>query len=162
MCSILARRIRFIYEDDDLVYWDHGTKYQVQGTRVKGHVTRVDAGCSSGKDAYPTYADAKRAYKLKNGTGQREKCIYKCSECGCWHFFTKNGKIRVKPYSRRPFMPVVEEPEIKPKTGNSVPNRYKKSLVHSVGLMNYYRQPHSGYTIGSLLESQYTRINPAQ
>ena len=153
MCSILARRIKFRYEDDALVYSDHGTKYRVYGTKVKNHIARVDAGCSSGKDAYPTYDDAKRAYRLKNGNGQREKAIYKCSECGCWHFFTKNGEIRrVQPYSRKPYMAIVSELKPVPKLNKPNPNKYRRSFEHSVSVINYYMQPHSGYTIESFLE----------
>lgn len=72
----------------------------VTGTRIPGNTTRIKVNCSSGKDAYPTYEDAMRAFRLKNGTGRREKRIYKCHECGFWHFTTNQATLKANSYSR--------------------------------------------------------------
>lgn len=72
----------------------------VLGSRIPGHTTRISVNCSSGKDAYPTYEAALKAFKLKNGKGRREKRIYKCHECGYWHFTTNQATLKAHSYSR--------------------------------------------------------------
>ena len=62
-----------------------------------------DLSCSSRKDVYRTYEDARKALKQRHGRRANEKDIYKCSECGYFHFTSKansNG-IKKKGYERR-------------------------------------------------------------
>lgn len=73
----------------------------VEGTRIHGENLTIDVCCSSGKDAYPSYDAALKALRMKSGRGQRTKRIYKCKECGCWHFTTNDGSVRKPhPYDR--------------------------------------------------------------
>ena len=61
-----------------------------------------DLSCSSRKDAYRTYEDARKALKQRHGRRANEKEIYKCSQCGYFHFTSKansNG-IKKKGYER--------------------------------------------------------------
>jgi len=75
--------------------------YLLFGERIHGETLTVDVKCSSGKDAYPTYAAAEKALRLKSKNGKRTKRIYKCEECGCYHFTTNDGKSRKSwPYNR--------------------------------------------------------------
>lgn len=78
-----------------------GGSILLKGERVHGETLTVDVSCSSGKDAYPTYAAAEKALRMKSMKGRRTKRIYKCSECGCYHFTTNDGSARKpRPYSR--------------------------------------------------------------
>ena len=73
----------------------------VFGSRMHGQTLTVDVECSSKKDTYPTYEAAEKALRMKNPHGQRTKRIYKCHECGCYHFTTKDGLSRKpNPYRR--------------------------------------------------------------
>lgn len=61
-----------------------------------------DLSCSSRKDAYRTYEDARKALKQRHGRRASEKEIYKCAECGYFHLTSKansNG-IKKKGYER--------------------------------------------------------------
>ena len=71
------------------------------GERIHGETLTVDASCSTGKDAYPTYAAAEKALRMKSKNGRRTKRIYKCKECGYYHFTTNDGRMRkARPYQR--------------------------------------------------------------
>ena len=73
----------------------------VSGQRIHGERLTVDVDCSSGKDAYPTYDAALKALRMKSANGQRNKRIYKCRECGYYHFTTNDGAARKpRPYDR--------------------------------------------------------------
>ena len=73
----------------------------VFGSRIHGQTLTIDVECSSKKDAYPTYEAAAKALRMKNPQGQRTKRIYKCRECGCYHFTTMDGLSRKpRPYRR--------------------------------------------------------------
>ena len=75
--------------------------FMIQGEKVHGESLTVDVNCPSGKDAYPTYAAAAKALRMKSRHGQKTKRIYKCRECGCFHFTTNDGTTRKpRPYSR--------------------------------------------------------------
>lgn len=61
-----------------------------------------DLSCSSRKDVYKTYDDARKALKQRHGRRANEKDIYKCSQCGYFHLTSKansNG-IKKKGYER--------------------------------------------------------------
>ena len=73
----------------------------LQGERIHGETLTIDVECSSGKDAYPTYAAAEKALRMKSRNGQRTKRIYRCEECGYYHFTTNDGTARKpRPYRR--------------------------------------------------------------
>ena len=75
--------------------------FLVQGERIHGERLTVDVRCSSGKDAYPTYAAAEKALRMKSMSGKRTKRIYRCEECGYYHFTTNDGTARKpRPYRR--------------------------------------------------------------
>ena len=84
-----------------IMFTDKDGSVLLQGERVHGETLTVDVECSSGKDAYPTYAAAEKALRMKSRNGQRTKRIYRCEECGCYHFTTNDGTARKpRPYRR--------------------------------------------------------------
>ncbi len=88
--------------EDGLIRVDCGKEsYFLRGERIHGEALTINVRCSSGKDAYPTYAAAEKALRMKSIRGRKTKRIYKCRECGCFHFTTNDGKARkARPYNR--------------------------------------------------------------
>lgn len=80
----------------------HGKEtFFVFGSKIHAQKLTVDVQCSSTKDAYPTYEAAEKALRMKNPHGQKTKRIYKCRECGCYHFTTVDSQTRKpQPYRR--------------------------------------------------------------
>ena len=88
-------------ENGLLLFSNNYGSYILQGERIHGETLTVDVPCSTGKDSYPTYAAAQKALRMKSRSGQRTKRIYKCKECGCYHFTTNDGSMRkARPYQR--------------------------------------------------------------
>ena len=73
----------------------------VFGQKIHGQDLTIEVECSSGKAAYPTYEAAEKALRMKSPHGQNTKRIYKCRECGCYHFTTVDSQLRKPhPYKR--------------------------------------------------------------
>ena len=88
-------------ENGILLFYDDTSSFLLQGERIHGETLTVDVPCSTGKDSYPTYEAAQKALRMKSRSGQRSKRIYKCKECGCYHFTTNDGSMRkARPYQR--------------------------------------------------------------
>ena len=100
MCNNAYRQNSYTLKDDTLVFRHDGETFHLQGEKTHAEVRRVDVGCPTGKDTYPTYAAAEKAYRLKSANGRRQKRIYKCGYCGCWHFTTNQVAIKPRAYSR--------------------------------------------------------------
>ena len=88
-------------EDGVILIESRSECFLVRGERIHGETLTVDVRCSSGKDAYPTYAAAERALRMRSLNGKRTKRIYRCEECGYYHFTTNDGTARKpRPYRR--------------------------------------------------------------
>ncbi len=88
-------------ENGVLLLCNRDGSFFIQGERIHGETLTVDVQCPTGKDAYPTYAAAEKALRMKSRNGRRTKRIYKCRECGCYHFTTNDGSMRkARPYQR--------------------------------------------------------------
>ena len=105
-------------ENGVLLFCNETGSFLLQGERIHGETLTVDVSCSTGKDAYPTYSAAVKALRMKSKSGQRKKRIYKCKECGCYHFTTNDGSMRkARPYQRE------KEKEVARRQTNAYPSR---------------------------------------
>lgn len=86
--------------DGAIMFGSGKSCFLVSGSRIHGQSLTVDVQCSSQKDAYPTYEAAEKAFRMKSSSGRKTKRIYKCSECGCYHFTTVDSQTR-KPHPYR-------------------------------------------------------------
>lgn len=101
-----------------LLFCNEAGSFLLQGEKIHGETLTIDVPCSSGKDAYPTYAAAEKALRMKSRNGRRTKRIYKCKECGCYHFTTNDGAMRKsRPYQRE------KEKEVARRQTNACPFR---------------------------------------
>lgn len=100
MCTNTFRQRNYMLKDDALIFRHDGETFHLQGEKAHTDVRRIDVGCPTGKDTYPSYEAAEKAYRLKSVNGRREKRIYKCNKCGYWHFTTNRVSIKSRAYSR--------------------------------------------------------------
>lgn len=79
---------------------DKTSFFFVFGTKIHAHDLIADVECSSGKDAYFSYEDIENALKMRDRHSPPKR-IYKCSECGCYHFTAVDSMMnRTHPYNR--------------------------------------------------------------
>ncbi len=105
-------------ENGVLLFCNEAGSFLLQGERIHGETLTVDVPCSTGKDAYPTYSAAEKALRMKSRSGRRTKRIYRCKECGCYHFTTNDGSMRkARPYQRE------KEKEVARRQTSAFPSR---------------------------------------
>ena len=88
-------------ENGVLFFCNGAGSFLLLGERIHGETLTINVPSSTGKDAYPTYSAEEKALRMKSKNGRRTKRIYKCRECGYYHFTTNDGSMRqARPYHR--------------------------------------------------------------
>lgn len=79
-----------------------GNEYCIIGEPVKTtDFVEHDVECPACKDAYPTYEAAQHELRQRTSRSSRNKRIYRCEFCGCYHFTSNDGYTHRRKYYDR-------------------------------------------------------------
>lgn len=104
----------------------------------KWFITENSQECSSGKQVFKTWKEAKVASR-DSQQRERMKAIYRCEICGNWHLTTKDGKISIRKdiYDRRREKKILRKTEsVLNKVWKDHGNQNKYWRIKLLGLQN--------------------------